>query len=80
MSKLSRPLDGSSSRSRVVALWKDARNPSSIEIELPDKCEAMVLSLSMEYREEWTADGRSDYGGAGYPTLSGIHGVTAGVV
>ena len=76
MSKLSRPLDGSNSRSRVVALWKDARNPASIEVELPEKCEAIVLSLSMEYREEWTADGRSDYGGAGYPTLSGIRGIT----
>jgi len=75
MSKLSRPFDSSISRSRVVALWKDATSPTSTEIELPDKCEAIVLSLSTEHREEWTADGRSDNGGAGFPTLSGIRGI-----
>ena len=64
MSKLSRPFDAALSRSRVVALWKDARSSAATEIELPDRCDAVVLSLSTEHREEWTADGRSD-GSAG---------------
>lgn len=75
MSSLSRPVDGSVSRSRVVALWKDAEK-GPIEIELPEGCDGIVLSLSVRYKEEWAADGRSDHKNAGYPLLSGIHPVS----
>lgn len=73
MSELSRPSQGTS-RSRVIALWKD-RTGTSTEIELPAGCGAVVVTLSLEYEEEWTADGRRDYGMAVFPTLSGIHAI-----
>jgi hypothetical protein len=73
MSELSRPSQGAS-RSRVVALWKD-RGGTSTEIELPAGCGGIVVSLSFQWEEEWTADGRRDYGSAVFPTLSGVHGV-----
>jgi len=72
MSKLSRPRSGPS-RSQVIALWKDAKNGVATEVELEPGAEAVVLSLSMQYREEWTADGRCDNGNAVYPMLSGLH-------
>lgn len=74
MSTLSRPTDASVSRSRVVALWKDAEN-GPIEIELPDGYDGVILSLAVRYTEEWAADGRSDHKNAGYPLLAGIHHV-----
>lgn len=73
MSELSRPSQGAS-RSRVVALWKD-RGGTSAEIELPAGCGGIVVSLSFQFEEEWTADGRRDHGSAVFPTLSGVHGV-----
>jgi hypothetical protein len=73
MSELSRPSQGAS-RSRVVALWKD-RSGTSTEIELPAGCGGIVVSLSFESEEEWTADGRRDYGSAVFPTLSGVRSV-----
>jgi hypothetical protein len=73
MAQLSRPLSGGVPRSRVIGLWKDARTPSPVEIELPLGSDAVVISLSVEYMEEWTADGRSDDQNTGYPLLSGIH-------
>jgi hypothetical protein len=73
MSELSRPSQGAS-RSRVVALWKD-RGGTSTEIELPAGCGGIVVSLSFQSEEEWTADGRSDHGSAVFPTLSGVHAV-----
>jgi hypothetical protein len=73
MSELSRPSQGAS-RSRVVALWKDHNGPST-EIELPAGCGGIVVSLSFQPEEEWTADGRRDYGSAVFPTLSGVRPV-----
>jgi hypothetical protein len=72
MAELSRPPD-KHSKSRVIALWKDARGGSPIEIELPHGADGLVLSLAVENAEEWTADGRSDRKTAGYPILTGIH-------
>ena len=72
MAGLSRPAQ-QSSRSRVIALWKDATSGSPIEIELPIGHDAVVLSLTVRYITEWTADGRSDDENAGYPLLSGIY-------
>lgn len=71
MAQLSRSATGPS-RSRVVALWKDAFRGAT-EIELPAGCEAVAVSLSMRYREEFTADGRGDDSNAAFPILSGVH-------
>ncbi len=72
MSALSRPSTGVN-RSRVVGLWKDAESSAPVEIELPIGHSAVVLSLSVRWKTEWTADGRCDGGATGYPLLSGIH-------
>lgn len=61
--------------SRVVGLWKDAVRPDPVEIVLPEGADAIVLTLSAENHEEFTADGRSDGGTTGYPILAGIHPV-----
>ena len=73
MALLSRPTG--KPPSRVIGLWKDAKNGAPCEIELPPDASAMVLTLSAEYHEEWTADGRSDEGATGYPVLTGVHPV-----
>lgn len=73
MAELSRPAAGPS-RSRVVALWKDALKGAT-EIELPARCDAVAVSLSIRYREEFTADGRGD--DVAFPILSGVHPITA---
>ncbi|HWD41896.1 MAG TPA: hypothetical protein VG944_23855 [Fimbriimonas sp.] len=59
--------------SRVIALWKDALSSSPVEVELPDDHAGVVLSLSVQYLEEFTADGRTDRKNSGYPILAGIH-------
>jgi len=69
MSLLSRPPDFPEP-SRVIALWKDALGGRPVEISMPPEAEAMVLTLTVKYKEEWTADGRSDGGVSGYPVLS----------
>jgi hypothetical protein len=75
MAQLSRPQSGPS-RSRVVALWKDRFNGAT-EIELPPGNDAIAVSLSIRYREEFTADGRGDGGTAAFPVLSGVHPINA---
>jgi hypothetical protein len=74
MSELSRP-PNIQTKSRVIALWKDATTADPVQIELPDTSDAVVLSLAVEYSEEWSADGRGDNRKAGYPILTGIHPV-----
>jgi len=75
MAELSRPTSGPS-RSRVVALWKDALKGVT-EIEMPAGCGAVAVSLSNRYREEFTADGRGDDQRAAFPILSGVHPISA---
>jgi hypothetical protein len=75
MAQLSRSLRDQA-QSRVVALWKDAKSGEAIQIELPRDAEAIVLSLTVQYFEEWTADGRTDNSATGYPILSGIHPIS----
>ena len=75
MSNLSRPSSGPS-RSRVLALWKDASR-SATEIELPAGCGGVVLSLSTQYLQEWAADGRNDNKRAAFPVLSGVYPIKA---
>ena len=72
MSNLSRPQSGPN-RSRVIAMWKDAISGAATEIEMPLQCDAIALSLSIQYREEFTADGRGDGSNAAFPILSGLH-------
>ena len=74
MTQLSRPAN-IKAPSRVVALWKQA-DSAAREIELPVGAEALVLCLSHEQRDQWTADGRHDQANAGHVTLSGVHAVT----
>jgi hypothetical protein len=75
MAQLSRPR-AETRRSRVVALWKDRFNGAT-EIELPPGDEAIAISLSTRYDEEFTADGRGDGGNAAFPILSGVHPIGA---
>jgi len=76
MSQLSSPEMGKPSRSRVVALWKD-RFKVALEIELPLGKQAVAISLSTRYHQEFTADGRGDGGNAAFPILSGVHPIGA---
>ncbi|HXO19371.1 MAG TPA: hypothetical protein VOA87_05520, partial [Thermoanaerobaculia bacterium] len=64
--------------SRAVALWKDAKSGAARAIELPVGADGLVLNLTRLREEEWSADGRSDGGVAGYPILAGVHPVWAG--
>ena len=73
MAQLSRPQTGPS-RSRVIALWKDAL-AGATEIELPVGYDAIAVSLSIKYAEEYTADGRGDEFSAAFPRLSGVHAI-----
>lgn len=72
MSQLSRP-KGQTAK-RVVGLWKDHID-NFREIELPPKATALILTLTLEDHEEWTADGRSDGNRSTYVRLNGIHPV-----
>ncbi len=75
MVRLSRP-DSGYSRSRMIALRKD-RFKGATEIELPEGCGAVAISLSTRYYEEFTADGRGDDASAAFPILSGVHPISA---
>jgi hypothetical protein len=74
MTSLCRPVNVSVC-SRAVALWKDARSGGAIEISLPDGAAGLVLNLTIQDVEEWTADGRSDGETTSYALLSGVHPV-----
>jgi hypothetical protein len=76
MASLCRP--PGAKQSRVVALWKDALSGAPIEIELPDRAAGIILSVTRELHEEFTADYRSDRGQTAYIRLTGIHPVFAG--
>lgn len=56
--------------SSVFALWKDAFSPPK-EIEMKAGAVGVVLNLKSEQKEEWTADGRTDYGETFYLRLDG---------
>jgi len=75
MSHLSRPAYGTKDRSGVVALWRDPKTGAR-ELEIQPDTDGLVLNLTAEYDEEWTADGRGDGKTSGYPVLSGYHLIT----
>jgi len=69
MARLSKPKDGPPSS--VFALWNDAKSrPVEIGFE-NDQAVGVVLKLRRETFEEWTADGRSDFGETSYLLLDG---------
>ena len=72
MAELSRP--GGVDPKRVIAMWKDAKS-GAIELSLPREAKALLLSIAVEWCEEWSADGRSDGGATGYPFLAGVHAI-----
>jgi hypothetical protein len=76
MANLSQPRPGSTNRCRTIALWRDAKTDAH-EIELPPGADAVLLNLSVEYHEEWTADGRPDGKVSGYPILAASHPIFA---
>jgi hypothetical protein len=78
MANLSRPSSGPSASPGCIALWKDARSGSAREITLPAGADGVVLSVAVEYCEEWTADGRGDGGNAGHPYFVGQHPIRLG--
>ena len=75
MVDLARPPAGVQA-SRSIALWKDARSASAVEIELPRGGDAVIVSLCNERVQEWTADGRSFERKSAYPRLAGVHTLT----
>jgi hypothetical protein len=75
MVKLSRP--PGKKPSNIVALWKDAQSGDPIEIELQDPHQGVLLCLTRGWRNEFTADGRSDDGSTSYLMLSGAHPISA---
>jgi hypothetical protein len=77
MAELCRPPAGANI-SRAIALWKDAKTGEAVSIDLPRDKQAVVLSLSRVFVNEYAADGRDDRGKTGYPTLTGIHYLSAG--
>jgi len=77
MAKLSRSTNAKD-RSRVIALWKDAKSSAAKELELPAGADALVLTLTVKYETEVTADGRDDGEHSAYPILTGIHPITRG--
>ena len=67
---LSKPFDKPTSR--VVGLWKDYTSRDAVEIELPPRKKGVVLSLTRQLREEFSADGRSDEKSTAYLILTGM--------
>jgi hypothetical protein len=74
MAGLSQPRAGTSNRNRVVALWRDSKTGGR-ELEIPDWASGLLLNITVEFGEEWTADGRGDARSSAYPILSGCHPV-----
>jgi hypothetical protein len=72
MARLSRP--PGKPESRAIGLWKDPL-AGAVQIDLPDGCDGVVLSLTRERTRERTADGRDDAWGSDYIRLNGVHPV-----
>lgn len=71
MVRLCRPPPGAQAV-RTVALWKDARNRDTTQINLPEGADAIAIALTRDTVDEIVADGRGDGGITAYPVLSGI--------
>lgn len=64
--------------SRCIALWKDSAG-QTVEIQLPKGSHAVCLSLTGEWKNEYTLDGRSDGARSSHWTLSGVSHVNCEV-
>jgi hypothetical protein len=62
-------------RSDTVALWKDPQTGTQ-ELSLSKESGALVLNITVQYEEEWTADGRGDRKASGFPILAGCHQIS----
>jgi len=62
--------------SRAVALWKDALTGWR-EIEIHDDEDAMILTVTATWKEEYTADGRGDGCSTAVFSLEGVRSVKA---
>jgi hypothetical protein len=63
---------------RTVGLWRDAGSPDILELSLSPEAQGIVLMLRGEFREEWSADGRTDGGTTSYLRFAGMREITAG--
>jgi hypothetical protein len=71
--KMSRALTSAEpNRENVIALWRDARHSSTIEIAVPGDAQAVLLTISPEFQIEWSADGRRSHRGRLVPTLTSL--------
>lgn len=61
---------------RTIALWKDPAE-GACEIDLEPGADAVVLTISAEFVEEFTADGRSDHGAAVRLVLTSVQQIVA---
>jgi len=62
---------------RVIGLWKEPLG-NAHELELPDGCHSLLLTISPSMEENVTADGRSDDGQTMKLSLTGIVGLRHG--
>lgn len=77
MVRLSRPRKGEKA-SNAIALWKDSESATT-EIDLPDGCDAALLTLCSDEVEEFSADGRSDGEVTDQLKLVGTHYLKSGL-
>ncbi|HEX8694639.1 MAG TPA: hypothetical protein VF746_19600 [Longimicrobium sp.] len=73
MSCRSRSLEDpdSEERKRTVALWKDQITGWKI-LDLKDGCGALLMTISADWTEEWTVDGRGDHQNASVFKFEGV--------
>jgi hypothetical protein len=70
MTQLGSPSD--KAHARNIALWKEAKGGPPSVISLDKDSSAIVLQLTLQEFEEWTADGRTDGGTTCYPSLYNV--------
>jgi hypothetical protein len=72
MSELSRPNGKPTQYQRQIGLWRDPGSSRATAIKLPKSAASVLLDISIEQREEWTSDGRSDGTVTGRPVLRSL--------
>ncbi len=77
MVKLSRRLDQAHIESRVIALWRESAG-QTLELQLPEGYDALVLSLVSKPTTEYTLDGRPDGDAAMVLSLGGVQPIKFG--
>ena len=72
MANLSRPMGGKETLSRSIGIWKSPSS-STVEIQLADGAEGVVLCVSSSDSPFVSADGRRSRYSSRSPILAGIH-------